>query len=205
MTNIQKQNVFWVSLCWLDLVEKTREGEAMACARVPLDELQVTEPGPLGKEHTLPALVSHITSFYTEIHSNSSPWCSRNNLTCLSRRSVYQNQTMCFLFHISTRPGRRSAALCLTSHCLKTALRLRWRSFWNMPNSSQRTWSGCSHCRMTSSGVRWGSRVNISLSHVCLSVHLPTKVCGCWVNVNKCKCTVDSVTAVRIVFPLSSL
>lgn len=41
----------------------------MACARVPLDEQQVTEPGPLGKEHTLPALVGHITSFYTEIHS----------------------------------------------------------------------------------------------------------------------------------------
>ncbi|XP_037633277.1 activating signal cointegrator 1 complex subunit 2 [Sebastes umbrosus] len=28
----------------------------MACARVPLDEQQVTEPGPLGKEQTLPAL-----------------------------------------------------------------------------------------------------------------------------------------------------
>uniref|UniRef100_A0A671U308 Activating signal cointegrator 1 complex subunit 2 n=1 Tax=Sparus aurata TaxID=8175 RepID=A0A671U308_SPAAU len=28
----------------------------MACARVPLDEQQVTEPGPLGKEHTVPAL-----------------------------------------------------------------------------------------------------------------------------------------------------
>nr|XP_046241896.1 activating signal cointegrator 1 complex subunit 2 [Scatophagus argus] len=28
----------------------------MACAQVPLDEQQVTEPGPLGKEHTLPAL-----------------------------------------------------------------------------------------------------------------------------------------------------
>ncbi|XP_022608538.1 activating signal cointegrator 1 complex subunit 2 [Seriola dumerili] len=28
----------------------------MACARVPLDEQQVTEPGPLGKDHTLPAL-----------------------------------------------------------------------------------------------------------------------------------------------------
>lgn len=45
----------------------------MACARVPLDEQQVTEPGPLGKEHTLPALVSHrTTSFYTELHSSSS-------------------------------------------------------------------------------------------------------------------------------------
>lgn len=29
----------------------------MACARVPLDEQQVTEPGPSGQEHTLPALV----------------------------------------------------------------------------------------------------------------------------------------------------
>uniref|UniRef100_A0A8C4DUH1 CUE domain-containing protein n=1 Tax=Dicentrarchus labrax TaxID=13489 RepID=A0A8C4DUH1_DICLA len=28
----------------------------MACAQVPLDEQQVTEPGPLGKEQTLPAL-----------------------------------------------------------------------------------------------------------------------------------------------------
>uniref|UniRef100_A0A674N7A2 Activating signal cointegrator 1 complex subunit 2 n=1 Tax=Takifugu rubripes TaxID=31033 RepID=A0A674N7A2_TAKRU len=28
----------------------------MACARVPLDEQQVTEPGPSGQEHTLPAL-----------------------------------------------------------------------------------------------------------------------------------------------------
>jgi len=31
----------------------------MACAQVPLDEQQVTEPGSLGKEQTLPALVSH--------------------------------------------------------------------------------------------------------------------------------------------------
>lgn len=36
-------------------------GEVMACARVPLDEQQVTEPGPLGKERTLPALVSDDT------------------------------------------------------------------------------------------------------------------------------------------------
>lgn len=70
----------------------------MACARVPLDEQQVTEPGPLGKEHILPALVSHgITSFYTDIHSNSSLWSLRNNLT------FYQKQTLCYLFNISTR------------------------------------------------------------------------------------------------------
>lgn len=135
-------------MCWCDLVEKSREGEVMACARVPLDEQQVTEPGPLGKEHTLPALVSHFTSFHTDIHSNSSLWCSRNNL------EFYQRQTLCFLFHTSTQPGRRSAVLCLTNPHQKTALLLRWRSFWNMPNSSQRTWSGCSHCPMTSSGVR---------------------------------------------------
>lgn len=50
----------------------------MACARVPLDEQQVTEPGPLGKEHTVPALVSHIASFYTAIHSK----CCQN-LNCV--------------------------------------------------------------------------------------------------------------------------
>lgn len=33
----------------------------MACAHVPLDEQQVTESGPLGKEVTLPALVSQRT------------------------------------------------------------------------------------------------------------------------------------------------
>ncbi|XP_061586679.1 activating signal cointegrator 1 complex subunit 2 [Cololabis saira] len=38
------------------ITTETREGAAMACARVPLDEQQVTEPGPLGKERTLPAL-----------------------------------------------------------------------------------------------------------------------------------------------------
>lgn len=39
----------------------------MACARVPLDEQQVTEPDPQGKEHMLPALVSvHIASLYTD-------------------------------------------------------------------------------------------------------------------------------------------
>lgn len=93
-----EQNLFWISLCLYDLAEKIREGEAMACARVPLDEQQVTEPGPLGKEHILPALVSHrITSFYTDIHSNSSLWCLRNNLT------FYQKQTLCYLFNISTR------------------------------------------------------------------------------------------------------
>ena len=49
----------------------------MACAQVPLDEQQVTEKGPLGKEQTLPALVSHITSSYTKKQS-------KNHLTHLS-------------------------------------------------------------------------------------------------------------------------
>lgn len=38
----------------------------MACARVPLDEQQVTEPGPYGKEHTLPALVRYCTSCFNK-------------------------------------------------------------------------------------------------------------------------------------------
>lgn len=37
----------------------------MACAKVPLDELQVTEPfGPQGKERTLPALVSEYCALH---------------------------------------------------------------------------------------------------------------------------------------------
>lgn len=121
----------------------------MACAQVPLDEQQVTELGPLGKSHTLPALVSHcITSFYTAIHSNRNLWYPWNELT------FYHKQNLCSLFNISTQTGRRSAAFCLTSPHQKMALLLQWRSFWNIPNSSQRTWSGCSHCLMTSSGVR---------------------------------------------------
>lgn len=45
-------------------VEKRRDGEAMASARVPLDEQVVTEPGPVGKERTLPALVSGLVHIY---------------------------------------------------------------------------------------------------------------------------------------------
>lgn len=41
---------------------QTGEDKAMACARVPLDEQQVTEPGPNGKDHTLPALVRYCTT-----------------------------------------------------------------------------------------------------------------------------------------------
>lgn len=37
----------------------------MACALVPLDEQQVTEPGPLGREVTLPALVSELNRTYS--------------------------------------------------------------------------------------------------------------------------------------------
>lgn len=41
-----------------------RAGE-MACAKVPLDELHVTQPfGPQGKERTLPALVSEYFTLY---------------------------------------------------------------------------------------------------------------------------------------------
>lgn len=38
----------------------------MACARVPLDEQQVTEPGPYGKEHTLPALVRYCATCFNK-------------------------------------------------------------------------------------------------------------------------------------------
>lgn len=47
----------------------------MACAHVPLDEQQVTEPGPLGREVTLPALVSQrINSyiFFRQMYSETS-------------------------------------------------------------------------------------------------------------------------------------
>lgn len=38
----------------------------MACARVPLDEQQVTEPGLYGKERTLPALVRYFTTSFNK-------------------------------------------------------------------------------------------------------------------------------------------
>lgn len=42
----------------------------MACAKVPLDELHVTEPfGPQGKERTLPALVSEYFTFVFFLHN----------------------------------------------------------------------------------------------------------------------------------------
>ena len=46
--------------------KKNCEREAMACAQVPLDEQQVTELDPLGKSHTLPALVSHHLILYIQ-------------------------------------------------------------------------------------------------------------------------------------------
>lgn len=54
----------------------------------------------------------------------------------------------------STQSGRRTAVLCLISPHQKMAHLLSWRSFWNMPNLSQRTLIGYLHNRMTSSGVR---------------------------------------------------
>lgn len=56
---------------------------------------------------------------------------------------------------VSIHTGRRSAAFCPTRPRQKMALLLRWRSFWNVPNLSQKTWNGCCHCHTTSSGVRW--------------------------------------------------
>lgn len=52
----------------------------MACARVPLDEQQVTEPGPYGKEHTLPALVRYFTT------------CFNKNLFTFKKLQQYSSQ-----------------------------------------------------------------------------------------------------------------
>lgn len=83
--------LFWVLLCCHhDSVENTSEGEAMACARVPLDEQQVTEPGPLGKEHTLPALVSQLCSC---CYANISLVCTANNNTSLCSSSLLSAST----------------------------------------------------------------------------------------------------------------
>ncbi|XP_035022151.2 activating signal cointegrator 1 complex subunit 2 isoform X1 [Hippoglossus stenolepis] len=46
----------YLEFCQNDLLDKTQRSEVMACARVPLDEQQVTVPGPLGRERSLPAL-----------------------------------------------------------------------------------------------------------------------------------------------------
>lgn len=113
---------------------KTGEGEAMACAHVPLDEEQVTEPGPLGREVTLPALVSqcghlYVCFFQTDVQRSISLERSLHPEANISAVSLV----------VSTRTGRRSAALCLTRPPRRPALLLRWRSFWNMPNLLQRT------------------------------------------------------------------
>lgn len=80
----------------------------MACARVPLDEQQVTEPGPLGKERTLPALVSRLFAFRYFILICGAPL----------RKNVF------FLFRISTQREKRSVFLCLTNPHQKMALLL---------------------------------------------------------------------------------
>lgn len=123
----------------------------MACARVPLDEQQVTEPGPYGKEHTLPALVRYCTT------------CFNKDLFTLKKfTAVLLTKTSLLLITItvlsvktiSTQSGRRTAVLCLISPHQKMALLLSWRSFWSMPNSSQRTLIGYSRNLTTNSGVR---------------------------------------------------
>lgn len=59
--------IFWAHTWITWFTESTTgEGKAMACARVPLDEQQVTEPGPYGKEHTLPALVRYCTTCFNK-------------------------------------------------------------------------------------------------------------------------------------------
>lgn len=123
----------------------------MACARVPLDEQQVTEPGPHGKEHTLPALVRYCaTCFNKELFT-----LNKNHTSPLNKSLSFTDNNPCTVCNKnSTQSGRRTAVLCLISPHQKMALLLSWRSFWSMPNSSQRTLIGYSHNLMTSSGVR---------------------------------------------------
>lgn len=64
----------------------------MACARVPLDEQQVTEPGPSGKEHTLPALVRASTTcfntdiFITYFYGQQPLYCLETVSMCLFKK-----------------------------------------------------------------------------------------------------------------------
>nr|XP_019964627.1 PREDICTED: activating signal cointegrator 1 complex subunit 2 isoform X1 [Paralichthys olivaceus] len=53
MSHVSRQP--FISVLSPDGADKTQR-RVMACARVPLDELQVTEPGPQGRERSLPAL-----------------------------------------------------------------------------------------------------------------------------------------------------
>lgn len=83
----------------------------MACARVPLDEQSVTEPGPLGKERTLPALVSHSAVLYTPNSPNMyTDWFN-----------VIKDSAFCLL-----APGEERGAL----FCALQASTRRWISRW---------------------------------------------------------------------------
>lgn len=122
----------------------------MACARVPLDEQQVTEAGPYGKEHTLPALVRYCTTCF-----NKDLFTLKIYSSALNKNLSFTDNNHCTVCKkISTQSGRRTAVLCLISPHQKMALLLSWRSFWSMPNSSQRTLIGYSHNLTTNSGVR---------------------------------------------------
>lgn len=134
----------------------------MACARVPLDEQQVTEPGPLGKERTLPALVSKPSSeHYVQFAQSQPSPQQQHNAHEDQFIGMHPESPHCHsptvLFYVSTQTGKKRGVLCLISPCWRTAPLLRWRSSWNMPSSSLRTWSGCQHCPMTSSGARCGT------------------------------------------------
>lgn len=65
----------------------------MACARVPLDEQHVTEPGTYGKERTLPALVRYCTT------------CFNKDLFTLKIYSITLNKNLSFT-------GNNSCTVC---------------------------------------------------------------------------------------------
>lgn len=67
----------------------------MACALVPLDEQQVTEPGPLGREVTLPALVS--LSLPGELSFNPVYIQKVMFLLCLRGQHPHRKAERCFV------------------------------------------------------------------------------------------------------------
>lgn len=95
----------------------------MACARVPLDEQQVTEPGPLGNERTLPALVSHsLLCMQIFLYApNNSLYGSRNNLSH-RRFIVIKHFDLCS----TSAPWEEGGALL----CALQVPTRRWISCW---------------------------------------------------------------------------
>lgn len=142
----------------------------MACARVPLDEQQVTEPGSLGKQHTLPALVSHKYS------------CSRNNPTLqiltikpvlhIPHQHPVRKDERCF---VPYKPPPEDGSPAEVEEFLEHAKFITEDLEWLLALPHDKFW-----CQVT------------------CEPHFP--FCSLnhrWKHVNKCKYVVDSVTAAK--------